>query len=186
MSSSRKRRRLAIFLAAEGGLGIIALALGALSGAPPLATLGPVGSGTAQGVLAALPMLALLSLLWRSPSESLRRIRERLEETLSSLFGRSGRVELALVSLAAGVGEEMLFRGWLQAWLGENIGILPALAVASLVFGLAHPMTAVYVVLASVFGAYLGIVWLATGNLVVPIVAHAVYDFVALTTVVRR
>jgi hypothetical protein len=36
-------------------------------------------------------------------------------------------------------------------------------------------------VLAAIVGIYLGAIWLLTGNLLVPIVAHAVYDFVALT-----
>jgi membrane protease YdiL (CAAX protease family) len=47
-------------------------------------------------------------------------------------------------------------------------------------FGLLHPITPTYAVLAALMGAYLGGVWLASGNLLVPIVAHALYDFIAL------
>ena len=34
-------------------------------------------------------------------------------------------------------------------------------------------------------GAYLGLVWIASGNLLTVIVAHAVYDFVALIVLTR-
>ena len=60
-----------------------------------------------------------------------------------------------------------------------------ALLLASLLFGLAHAITRTYVVLATVFGIYLGWLWTASGNLLVPIVAHALYDFVALSALVR-
>ena len=39
--------------------------------------------------------------------------------------------------------------------------------------------------LAGLFGLYLGALWLLTGNLLVAIAAHAVYDFFALLYLVR-
>ena len=66
-----------------------------------------------------------------------------------------------------------------------SIGAVPALALASIAFGLAHAVTPAYAVIATVFGAYFGWIWLATGNLLVVVVAHAVYDFVVLTLMVR-
>jgi membrane protease YdiL (CAAX protease family) len=42
-----------------------------------------------------------------------------------------------------------------------------------------------YLVLAGLIGLYLGGIWLATGNLLVPIIAHAMYDFVALVYFVK-
>jgi membrane protease YdiL (CAAX protease family) len=41
-------------------------------------------------------------------------------------------------------------------------------------------------VLAALIGAYLGFVFLLSGNLLVPIIAHAVYDVVALFVLARR
>jgi membrane protease YdiL (CAAX protease family) len=61
-----------------------------------------------------------------------------------------------------------------------------AVLVASAAFGLAHFLTATYAALAAVAGLYLGTLFLLQGNLVVPIVAHALYDFVALLYLVRR
>jgi membrane protease YdiL (CAAX protease family) len=58
--------------------------------------------------------------------------------------------------------------------------------VASVLFGLVHAITRAYVVIAALFGAYLGWLWLVTGDLTVPIVVHALYDFLVLVYLMRR
>jgi membrane protease YdiL (CAAX protease family) len=80
----------------------------------------------------------------------------------------------------------MLFRGFLQAWLETMLGSLGGLLVASFLFGAAHPITAGYVVIATLMGGYLGWLWQASGNLLVPIVTHALYDLVVLRLLVSR
>jgi uncharacterized protein len=75
---------------------------------------------------------------------------------------------------------EVFFRSVLQGGLATHFGTIPALAVASVIFGCFHFVTKTYAVIATLIGAYLGILWLAAGNLLVPITTHAVYDFVAL------
>ena len=87
--------------------------------------------------------------------------------------------------LTAGVGEEVLFRGFLQGALGQWLGTGPGLVLASVVFGAAHPVTPAYVLIASVIGVYLGGLWLVSGNLLVPMLAHGLYDFVALLMLLR-
>ena len=63
---------------------------------------------------------------------------------------------------------------------------LRGLLAASVLFGLAHPITPAYAVLAAMIGVYLGWLWLAFDkNLLVPITAHALYDFLALIYLVR-
>ncbi len=79
-----------------------------------------------------------------------------------------------------------MFRGIVQAGLAGYLGSPWAgLIVGSLAFGLAHPMSKTYVVVAALIGIYLGCLLLLTGNLLVPIVAHAPYDLVALVLLVR-
>jgi membrane protease YdiL (CAAX protease family) len=95
-------------------------------------------------------------------------------------------LDLALVSISAGVGEELLFRGFLQAAIADWTNPWIALAIASLLFGLAHFITPMYAVLATLLGAYLGGLWLACDNLLAPIVTHALYDFLALVYLLRR
>jgi len=60
------------------------------------------------------------------------------------------------------------------------------LAIASIVFGLAHPMSVTYAVLAGAIGVYWGWLLMASENLLVPIVTHTAYDFVAIVYLTRR
>ncbi len=57
--------------------------------------------------------------------------------------------------------------------------------MAAVAFGLAHPLTRLYVVGAAVLGAYLGCCFALTGNLLVPVVTHAAYDFLVLVVLVH-
>jgi membrane protease YdiL (CAAX protease family) len=79
----------------------------------------------------------------------------------------------------------MLFRGVLQQAFGNWLPVWGAIAAAALLFGLLHAVTTTYAVLAALVGAYLGWLYFLTGNLLAPIVAHALYDFVALVYLTR-
>jgi membrane protease YdiL (CAAX protease family) len=98
-----------------------------------------------------------------------------LDNELFPVFRHVGSFEIVLLALLAGFGEEIFFRGALQQEMG--------LWVASLIFGILHgPSKQLWPLglWAAVMGALLGVVYEATGNLVVPAVAHALYDGVAL------
>lgn len=170
----------------ELALAALALALGAVAGISPLETLSLSMRATAIGALATLPLLALFQLAWSSDVAALSKIRKELERLLPELFGDASTIGLAAVSLAAGIGEELLFRGFLQAWMESLLGSFGGLLVASVVFGAAHPITGGYVVIATLMGAYLGALWQASGNLLAPIVTHALYDLVVLRLLLRR
>ena len=58
--------------------------------------------------------------------------------------------------------------------------LLPGEAPYFEAFGAAHLITWTYAIIVCVIGAYLGWIYLATGNLLAPAVTHAVYDFAAL------
>jgi membrane protease YdiL (CAAX protease family) len=68
---------------------------------------------------------------------------------------------------------------------GAMVGDWVAIVSVAVLFGLLHAVNAAYAVLAALMGLYLGWLWTATGNLAVPIVAHAVYDFLALEYILR-
>ena len=108
-------------------------------------------------------------------------MRDTMDRLIVPIFRQCSIGELLIVAILAGVCEELLFRGALQNGL-EQLSGRPwlALAVASLLFGLAHPITPLYAVLAGAIGVYLGWLMSFTGDLLAPIVAHAAYDFVAL------
>jgi uncharacterized protein len=132
------------------------------------------------GALAGLPPFALFWFLLKTSSPWWNDIRIFLEETIRPAFGNWNLVQLGLLSLSAGVCEEVLFRALLQSWLADGLGVIPALIIASFIFGLLHWITWSYLWFATCMGLYLGAVWLTTENLLVPIVAHALYDFLAL------
>lgn len=163
----------------EGGLIGLAWVLGLFLSQPPLASLRWDGADFIMGLVASVPMLGLFLALLRWPVGSLTHVGKFLLEFIRSLFGKSTLTELGIISLLAGVGEEMLFRGVLQGaltrWFGPAIG----LTAASVLFGLGHMISPAYALVASLMGAYLGGLWQISDNLLVPIVTHAVYDFLA-------
>jgi hypothetical protein len=52
--------------------------------------------------------------------------------------------------------------------------------MASALFGAAHLITWTYAIIAALIGAYLGLLWMWTGNLLTPKITHAVHDLAAL------
>jgi membrane protease YdiL (CAAX protease family) len=133
--------------------------------------------------LAAAGALALVNhtLLVRAPANWLTSgVRAIYDDLLVPLFGRLSAFGIVLIGIAAGVGEEWLFRGVLQPVLG--------LVPASVLFGLAHvggPRMLPFGVWATVMGLAMGILAIATGGLIAPAVAHGVYDMLALAYIRR-
>jgi len=88
------------------------------------------------------------------------------------------------VCLSAGICEEAVYRGFLLHYLHVSplhFSLMMALVVSSLIFGVAHLYQGVLRAIPTVlFGFLLGIIFLATGNLLVPMVLHVVLDLRAL------
>ena len=138
------------------------------------------------GLAAAAPMFAAIVLaMWR-PVGPLRSIAESIDTLVVPMFRGCSVLQLALVSLAAGIGEELLFRGLLQPVIGERFGQWAGVFAAGVAFGLAHPITRSYAVVAGAIGVALGALMIvAGGNLLAPVTTHAVYDFAGLVYVMR-
>lgn len=134
---------------------------------------------------AALPMLLSFGWTLKSPAKFAANIRRFLEHVLRPLFGEWSLAQLAVISLLAGICEETLFRGVLQAGISGAWGSTTGLVVASVAFGLAHAMNREYIIGATAAGFFLGWLFLCSGNLLAPIVAHALYDFFALSWFLR-
>ncbi len=134
--------------------------------------------------LAAPPALLFIALLhFKLPF--LQKIRAELDQSLLALFGRCSILDLALISLLAGVCEELLFRGFLQNALTGALGLWPSLFISNVLFGAAHLITIPYGIYASAMGLLLGLSMEWTDNLVTPIALHALYDFFALVYYVK-
>lgn len=183
--TSDRRALLLLAVAVEGGLAVAALPLGWLLGIPVWETLRWTWLDAALGLAFSLPMLILFGVCLNSPFESLRPIRDFLNQVIYPLFAPLSLAELALICVLAGLGEEWFFRALVQGGLAQWLGPWPALLLASLLFGLAHAITPTYALLATAIGLYLGGCWLLTGNLLAPVIAHGFYDFVALVYLLR-
>ncbi len=178
-----------------GGLGLVALGVGWLFSHWPAVGMGSDVSTAEQlraiglGLVATLPPLAALAVMDRVPIPSLEKVKDLALQAIRQIFPQPRWWQLALVAAAAGFGEELLFRGLVQAGLAKLIGApagpWAALVAASLVFGLFHWLNKTYALLAMVAGLYFGALLVATGSLWPPIVAHALYDFIALCYLLR-
>ena len=168
---------LRLALAGELLLVLLALVWARWRGIPLDAGAGPWRRDAGAGVLAAaaLAVVNYALLCHAPPIRAVRAIRRVYRDLLKPLFARVGPLEVIVIAAAAGIGEELLFRGVLQ----PEIGLIPA----SLVFGLLHMGgrgTLAFGCWVAIMGAALGWLAAATGGLLAPIVAHALYDAAAL------
>jgi membrane protease YdiL (CAAX protease family) len=179
------RRIVWLAVAFEGGLALLALGLGWLLGQPLLPKIHWIAQDAIWGIAACLPLLVIFLVCVRCPVGPLVRIKEISEEFIREWFSSCTLLQLALISALAGIGEEMLFRGVIQDALSAWINPLTGVVLASLLFGLMHPITPAYVVLAALMGAFLGWIFLVTENLLPVIITHGLYDFLALAYLTR-
>lgn len=182
----------------ELGLGLLALFLGWASAVdvreliPPPNELQAVAYGLGFGAVAALPIVLVINALEYLPLPGVKHLGELTKDRLMQPMRDMSIPNLIAIAICAGVGEELLFRGWLQSWLigpldsASNVQIWTGILLASLMFGLVHPITPTYVVLAALIGIYLGWLTVVTANLLVPIAAHATYDAVQLVLAQRE
>jgi len=134
-----------------------------------------------RALLATLPLAVAVGLMTSAQGQhvpAFRNLNRAVERAVGPALRDLDLAGLAALAAAAGVAEELLFRGVLQ----ELWGLWPA----TLLFGLAHALTPTYFLLASAMGWYLGWLFVDTGNLVVPILVHALYDLWALWLVRRQ
>jgi membrane protease YdiL (CAAX protease family) len=149
---------------------------------PVAAIAGPaLGAATAAYfTIALLPLLqGLRGPRWRSAyAAAIRRALSTLPGLLPNTAAE--RAAFVLLSLTAGVCEEVLYRGFLIRFLHEGALALPvaaALAVSSVAFGLGHAYQGFKGVLTTTAcGLGLGLLFLLTGSLIPAVVLHALID----------
>ena len=101
-------------------------------------------------------------------------------ETYAFLGPKLGMPAIVFISLCAGVGEEALFRGGLQTFLGDYLGAPLAIVLSSAVFAAIHLGKPVITLLLLVVGLIFGTVFWLTGSLLAVTIGHALYDIWAL------
>jgi len=133
-------------------------------------------------VLGALTVLGVLGLTRRPFARSLRAVCRELRP----LFTDMSWLQLLVLALLAGVGEELLFRGFLQPWLGVYLSAELGILVAAIVFGLLHFASVPYFLLTAVLGLAFGITYWSTGSLLMVMVWHGFYDLLVFLILIYR
>jgi membrane protease YdiL (CAAX protease family) len=193
------------FVAGQSSLILLAVGISAVAHTPHYGT-GPTLTFNQQSILAGLVYTLPLGLFaylpeslgWEQRFPALQQITMATQRSVLTLLGGQWKPFTALLvctllSIAAGVGEEMLFRGLLQYELTTTpiqvlgtSSLLPireylAIGLSSLIFGALHAVTPLYACLAGVASIYFGCIYVSSDyNLAVPMVCHAVYDLGAL------
>lgn len=183
MTNRKDRRRRIVWAAIlfEASLLLMAQPVGWLLRVSPLSAMGIQLRAAAVGLAATVPPLGIMLILSRMPWGPFRHLMRQLDDHLLPLFRGCAPLELALISLAAGIGEEALFRGAIQAGVGQIFTPVVGLVTAAALFGAAHLITRTYALLAGLIGVYLGMLLIVFDNLLIPMIVHATYDFVALS-----
>ena len=136
-----------------------------------------VAAGAAVG-LGLATMLPLVTARWARRVLVLRGLRRAWNALESGLGPGLGRADIVVLTLCSAISEEVFFRGVLQ----PEVGVV----AASVTFGLLHPLGAAYVAWATAAGAGFGVLYLATGSLIAPAIAHGTYNLLALTYLRQR
>ncbi|MFC2953258.1 CPBP family intramembrane glutamic endopeptidase [Marinicaulis aureus] len=132
------------------------------------------------GIIATTPLAAFLWWFSNTTLEHFAAFRRSQIKFFSEVGFTFTPRRIALMAIAAGISEELLFRGVLQTWGAAFAPELLVIIVTNALFGMMHMRTALYAVIAGLVGMYLGVLYMLTDNLLAPIAAHALYDAVAL------
>ena len=162
-------------------LGILSLFMGRrLVGLPALGLEAPLSVANVLWT-GALFLIGIGTLLvFRAVRRAMGTEETRLVHQLMPVTGKERRL-FAGLSLCAGFGEEMAYRGYaLTALILATGSATLALIVTSATFGVLHAYQGpIGVVRTGVVGLIMGAVFLYTGSLWPPIVAHTLIDLVA-------
>ena len=136
------------------------------------------GAGLFIGALLPTGMLVVGLLLGWVTVVEVASVDGRLLETLAILI---------VLFVAIGVVEELLIRGWLLpnvaegfAWLGREAGVIVAIVITSILFGILHlanpGATIAAALIISLAGVFLALGYVYTGELALPIGIHITWN----------
>lgn len=81
------------------------------------------------------------------------------------------------LAITAGICEELLYRGYLIWYLHQALALMPAVLIASVVFGIGHAYQGVRgIAVTTLVGLFMSGVYLITGSLIACVVIHALMD----------
>jgi len=171
----------------ESSLILVAIILGAIAQINPFEFIEINERVLLNGLIGTLPLCVIFLALNHIKTDALLKIRKILHDTLGASLVHLHWTDLFVLAAVAGISEEILFRGVIQPWLENSWGIVAALIISSVIFGLVHAVTLLYFILAASVSLYLGLYldYENTRNLVTPIIIHGLYDFFAFMVILH-
>ncbi|HLT13223.1 MAG TPA: type II CAAX endopeptidase family protein [Marinobacter sp.] len=163
----------------QGGIGVVGLIAIWLFDVPLLLVGLGAGEAVFYGIVGAGTTYLLLLVLSKVP----RLFPDNLSGQMQALYNFASSYRwpvLLALSVLAGVGEELLFRGAIQGWLFQHMGPWAAVMAAAVLFGLVHYVSFTYFVMATGLGVVLGAAYQLSGSLAMVMIWHGVYDVLAL------
>ena len=149
-----------------------------------------VGPALLWGTLGTIPLLAYLYVVERIPLGVFKEISNVTEASIRPMFATASFADLVLISLLAGLSEELLFRwsiqGGLAYWIDGTAGVWIGLVAASLLFGVCHFLNWAYAIVTFFVGLYFGWMMIWTGTWMAPAISHALFDLIALCVITER
>ena len=171
----------------EASLILVAVGFGWIASINPFENIHLSEMALVYGVIGTMPLFLMFLALEKIQGESVVKIKNLLLNTLGPGLHRYHWTDLLILASIAGVSEELLFRGVIQPWIENSWGATAGLIASNILFGLVHAVTPLYAVLAMLVGIYLGLSLTYGGetNLLVPIIIHGFYDFLAFVVLMR-
>lgn len=173
-------KAMAMLLVPQAAFVVLAFVVHIWSGVWPLERFAVTVQGLFLGIVAAIGLIAIVY----GTRPLLPKIWEDLDYRASRLFAQAPFAlnwpMIILLSAVAGIGEEIVFRGALQVWLETVSPVWFAIIAQAVIFAALHPISRAYVVYVLLIGLALGVIYVVTGNLLVTMIAHFLYDVFAL------
>jgi len=163
-------------------ISLVALWLGADRPAAALGLAAPEGVRLLVGAIITALGLAVLYAQWRAVSTMEEKGLEGLRAQMAAFADFLPRTEgegaqFRLLSVTAGVCEEIWCRGFLIWYLAAFVGEWPAVFLGALVFGVGHLYQGpAGVIKTGATGLVMGILYVGTGSLLFPMILHTAVD----------
>ena len=106
------------------------------------------------GILTTFLALFLITLMTMVNRSAFLQQMVQLKSWFNKLFNNWTLTQFLLISICAGVGEELLFRGLIQEGLMRLIGAWPALIISGTIFGMVHWYSNYYFIYATFMGMF--------------------------------
>jgi membrane protease YdiL (CAAX protease family) len=151
----------------------------------PVADLGfiaPEGKGFWIGIAVSAALIAFLVYSWYAASRADNESREKNRESIGELAHFLPQTttdfrRFVAVSITAGIVEEIIYRGFVLWYLSLLMPLWGAVIVSSIFFGLGHSYQgAMGAVRTGLIGFAFAILYVGSGSIWIPIVAHALLD----------